>query len=77
MRRVALLFPGQGAQYAGMAADLYHSFPTARKVIGICFVSCIVKLLIYTATLVPSFPLGCLLQTLLRNWWRITWICVT
>ena len=29
---VALIFPGQGAQYAGMGKDLYDNFPQAREV---------------------------------------------
>lgn len=30
--KIAYLFPGQGAQYVGMAKSLYTSFPQARKV---------------------------------------------
>jgi len=29
---VALIFPGQGAQYAGMGKDLYDNFPQAREI---------------------------------------------
>ena len=29
---VALIFPGQGAQYVGMGKDLYENFPQAREV---------------------------------------------
>ena len=32
MERVVYLFPGQGAQYAGMGKDLYEEFTPARKV---------------------------------------------
>ncbi|MGL6105370.1 ACP S-malonyltransferase [Romboutsia sp.] len=33
MEKVALVFPGQGAQYVGMAKDLYENNDTAKKVI--------------------------------------------
>lgn len=32
MKKTALLFPGQGAQYVGMGKDLYENSPAARKV---------------------------------------------
>lgn len=32
MSKIAFLFPGQGAQYPGMAKDFYESFATAREV---------------------------------------------
>lgn len=42
MDQIAFLFPGQGAQYVGMAKDLYDSYPeirelycTAEKILGI------------------------------------------
>jgi [acyl-carrier-protein] S-malonyltransferase len=34
MARVAFLFPGQGAQYVGMAAALCESLPAARQLFG-------------------------------------------
>ena len=30
--RIALLFPGQGAQYVGMGKTFYDTYPTARQV---------------------------------------------
>ncbi|MBF0253706.1 MAG: ACP S-malonyltransferase [Candidatus Omnitrophica bacterium] len=30
-KRVALLFPGQGAQYVGMGKDIYEAYPEARE----------------------------------------------
>ncbi len=30
-KRIAFLFPGQGAQYVGMAKDFYENFPVARQ----------------------------------------------
>lgn len=32
MRRVGLLFPGQGSQATGMGQDLYNQMPSARKI---------------------------------------------
>lgn len=32
-RRRALIFPGQGAQFIGMAADLHAAYPAARRAI--------------------------------------------
>ena len=33
MSKIAFLFPGQGAQKAGMGKDFYEAFATAREVI--------------------------------------------
>lgn len=35
-RPVVFMFPGQGSQYVGMAAGLYHSEPVVRKAIDDC-----------------------------------------
>lgn len=32
MSKIAFVFPGQGAQYAGMAKDFYEKFPVSREV---------------------------------------------
>ena len=32
MRKIAFIFPGQGAQTTGMGKDLYENFESARKV---------------------------------------------
>lgn len=32
MKKVALIFPGQGSQYVGMGKDLWERFPAAREV---------------------------------------------
>ena len=32
MSKIAFMFPGQGAQYTGMAKDFYNTFPVSRKV---------------------------------------------
>ena len=31
MTKIAFIFPGQGAQYPGMAKDFYENFPTAKE----------------------------------------------
>lgn len=33
MNNIALVFPGQGSQYAGMGKDLYENYPQAREVL--------------------------------------------
>lgn len=35
-QRVAFVFPGQGVQFPGMAADLYHNQPTYRRAVDEC-----------------------------------------
>ncbi|KAJ3259182.1 hypothetical protein HK103_002829 [Boothiomyces macroporosus] len=35
-RKVAILFPGQGAQHVGMGADIYKEYASARQVIDEC-----------------------------------------
>ena len=32
MTKIALLFPGQGAQYVGMGKDLYENSPAAKNI---------------------------------------------
>ena len=32
MSKIAFLFPGQGAQKAGMGQDFYEKYPSARQV---------------------------------------------
>ncbi|KAI9363414.1 acyl transferase/acyl hydrolase/lysophospholipase [Zopfochytrium polystomum] len=36
LRKVALLFPGQGAQHIGMAADIYRTYPAAKRIVDQC-----------------------------------------
>ena len=33
--KLALLFAGQGAQHAGMGADLYEQFPAFRRILSV------------------------------------------
>ena len=33
MSKIAFLFPGQGAQKAGMGQDFYEKYPSARQVL--------------------------------------------
>lgn len=35
MSKVAFIFPGQGAQYAGMAKDFYDAFPVCREMFAL------------------------------------------
>ena len=35
MGKIAFIFPGQGAQYAGMGTDLYENIPVCREMIGL------------------------------------------
>ena len=32
MSKIAIIFPGQGAQYVGMARSFYDTYPAAREV---------------------------------------------
>lgn len=32
MKKIAFVFPGQGAQYAGMGKDFYEQFPESGEV---------------------------------------------
>mgnify|MGYP001576362540 CR=1 FL=1 len=32
MEKIAYLFPGQGAQYVGMAKDLYDAYPVVKEI---------------------------------------------
>ena len=35
MGKIAFIFPGQGAQYAGMGRDLYENIPVCREMIDL------------------------------------------
>ena len=35
MSKIAVIFPGQGAQYVGMAKDFYDNFEDSRKVFDV------------------------------------------
>ena len=48
--KLALLFAGQGAQHAGMGADLYEQFPAFRQVLDECAAGVRVR---------PEIPLLC------------------
>ena len=37
MTKIALLFPGQGAQYVGMGKDLYENSPAAKNIFDKAF----------------------------------------
>ncbi|HEU4323397.1 MAG TPA: SDR family NAD(P)-dependent oxidoreductase [Roseiflexaceae bacterium] len=59
-RPVAFLFPGQGAQYTGMAAELYQSEPVFREAVDCCAellqpeIGQDIRTLIFDATSAPS-----------------------